>query len=106
MAEKRGKAAFFSDDDFNIEEQEVQEVQEVTAENAHDVQEAQEGSTRSTTSTITFGATQGKKGHKAPRINMAFSPENHEWIKTRSRQLGISATEFVNTIIERERLNG
>ena len=98
MADKRGKAAFFSDDDFNIEEQEEREVQEV-----HEVQG--EG-TRGTTSTITFGATQGKKGHKAPRINMAFSPDNHEWIKMRSRQLGVSATEFVNTIIERERLNG
>lgn len=53
---------------------------------------------------IVFGATQGKKGHKAPRINMAFSPDNHKWIKTRSKQLGISATELVNTIIARERL--
>lgn len=53
---------------------------------------------------VTFGATQGKKGHKAPRINMAFSPDNHKWIKTRSKQLGISATELVNTIIDRERL--
>ena len=53
---------------------------------------------------IIFGSTQGKKGHKAPRINMAFSPDNHEWIKRRSRQLGVSATKLVNTIIERERL--
>lgn len=98
MADKRGKAAFFSDDDFNIAEQEVQEVQ---GENTQQEQEVQE---INTTSTISFGATQGKKGHKAPRINMAFSPENHAWIKTRSRQLGISATDFVNTILERERL--
>lgn len=53
---------------------------------------------------IVFGATQGKKGHKAPRINMAFSPENHAWIKERSKQLGVSATELVNAIIENERL--
>lgn len=53
---------------------------------------------------IIFGSTQGKKGHKAPRINMAFSPDNHEWIKRRSRQLGVSATKLVNTIIDRERL--
>lgn len=95
MAERRGKAAFFTDDEFNLMEQNTQQVQE-----------AQEDNTTSTRSTITFGATQGKKGHKAPRINMAFSPENHEWIKTKSRQLGISATELVNTIIERQRLDG
>lgn len=53
---------------------------------------------------IIFGATQGRKGQKAPRINMAFSPANHEWIKKRSKQLGVSATVLVNTIIERERL--
>ena len=104
MADKRGKAAFFGDD-FNIEEQEV-----------HEVQEASTGSTTSTNNkykkdaqeecaaSVQFGATQGRKGHKAPRINMAFSPENHAWIKTRSKQLGITATELVNSIIERERL--
>ena len=97
---KRGKAAFFSDDDFKIEKQEVQEVQAKTAQQVQDAQE--EG----TTSTISFGATQGRKGHKAPRINMAFSPDNHAWIKTRSRQLGISATEFVNTILDNERMKG
>ena len=70
---------------------------------AQEVQEAQE---EGTTSTISFGATQGRKGHKAPRINMAFSPDNHAWIKTRSRQLGISATEFVNTILDNERRKG
>lgn len=47
--------------------------------------------------------TQGKKGHKLPRINMAFSLENHEFIKRRSRQIGISATDFVNQLIDRER---
>ena len=55
---------------------------------------------------VAFGGTQGRKGHKAPRINMAFNPDNHAWIKTRSRQLGISATEFVNTILDNERMKG
>lgn len=91
MADKRGKSAFFSDDAFEVE----QEVQEVHEEN-----------TTGTISTIEFGATQGRKGHKAPRINMAFSPDNHAWIKTRSRQLGMSATEFVNSILDQERLKG
>ena len=116
---KRGKQAMFDPSRFNaaaIEQlgtdaQEEQEVREV-----HEEQEVHEVQTKSGniahevledyTPSIEFGATQGKKGHKAPRINMAFSPENHEWIKKRSRQLGISATEFVNAILTRERTNG
>ena len=74
-------------------------------------QEVQEVSTISTSvegykPEIVFGATQGKKGHKASRINMAFSPENHEWLKKHSRELGISATELANEqyeLYEREK---
>lgn len=80
--------------------------------NPTETQQVQEVNTISTTSTpvveaaaprIEFGATQGKKGHKAPRINMAFSPDVHAWIKTASRQQGISATEFVNNILRKEK---
>lgn len=104
MAKNRGKEAFFQDDSFNVEEREVQEVQEhstrstgSTRGNVQEVQEVQE---------IEFGSTQGRKGQKAPRINMAFHPEVHTWIKTRSKQLGISATEFVNRILYNEMLKG
>ena len=113
MAGNRGKKAMFDPSRFNAaaieqlgtdvqEEQVVHEEQEVHTTNTKPVHEVLEDYTPS----IEFGATQGKKGHKAPRINMAFSPENHEWIKKRSRQLGISATEFVNAILTRERTNG
>ena len=44
--------------------------------------------------------TQGRKGCKLPRINMAFSPENHAHIKRTARQLGISATEYVNSLVD------
>lgn len=81
-----------------------------------DTQEESTTSTRGTISTtqseeahkpkIEFGATQGKKGHKAPRINMAFTPENHEWLKTHSKQLGISATELANEAIKLVRERG
>ena len=98
MAEKRGKAAFFTDEEFNVEEQEVLEVQKESTKGTGKENKKSEYAPK-----IEFGATQGKKGHKAPRINMAFSPENHEWIKRRSRQIGISATEFVNSILDRER---
>lgn len=102
MAKNRGKEAFFQDDSFDIKEQEVQEVYTIgTRSTRRKIQEVQE-----VYSGIEFGATQGRKGQKAPRINMAFHPEVHKWIKTRSKQLGISATELVNGILYREMSKG
>lgn len=43
--------------------------------------------------------TQGRKGCKATRINMAFTPENHEFIKVMARASGRSMTEFTNIVI-------
>ena len=45
-------------------------------------------------------STQGKKGQKLPRINMAFSPENLEYLQIVSRIEGKSITEYVNTLIK------
>lgn len=47
--------------------------------------------------------TQGKKGCKAVRINMAFTPDNHEFIKVMAKMTGHSMTEFTNIVIERYR---
>ena len=47
--------------------------------------------------------TQGRKGCKAIRINMAFTPDNHEFIKVMSRITGKTMTEFTNFVIERYR---
>lgn len=47
--------------------------------------------------------TQGKKGCKAVRINMAFTPDNHDFIKTMSKLTGQNMTEFTNFVIERYR---
>ena len=47
--------------------------------------------------------TQGRKGCKATRINMAFTPENHEFIKVMARLTGKTMTEFANLAIERYR---
>lgn len=44
--------------------------------------------------------TQGRKGCKATRINMAFAPENIEFIKIMSRATGQNMTEFTNFVIE------
>ena len=47
--------------------------------------------------------TQGRKGVKMPRINLAFTPENHAYIETMSRIRGESLTTFVNRIIDADR---
>lgn len=47
--------------------------------------------------------TQGRKGEKLPRINMAFSPANHEFINIMSRLSGLTLTQYVNRVIDRER---
>lgn len=47
--------------------------------------------------------TQGRKGCKAVRINMAFTTENHTFIKTMARISGQTMTEFTNFVIERYR---
>lgn len=47
--------------------------------------------------------TQGRKGCKAVRINMAFTPDNYDYIKVMSKIRGESMTEFVNYAIEKYR---
>lgn len=43
--------------------------------------------------------TQGRKGCKAIRINMAFTPDNHEFIRVMAKASGRTMTEFTNDII-------
>lgn len=43
--------------------------------------------------------TQGRKGVKAIRINMAFTPANHEFIKVLARATGRTMTELTNQVI-------
>lgn len=47
--------------------------------------------------------TQGRKGMKAARINMAFTPENYDFIRVMSGIRGESMTNFVNYVIEESR---
>ena len=44
--------------------------------------------------------TAGHKGVKLPRINLAFAPQNYEYVQTMSRVRGENMTEFVNMIIQ------
>lgn len=43
--------------------------------------------------------TAGRKGIKLPRINLAFTPELHEYITTMSRARGETLTDFVNKVL-------
>lgn len=47
--------------------------------------------------------TQGRKGCRAVRINMALTPQNHLWIKLLARATGRTQTEIVNAAIEAHR---
>ena len=47
--------------------------------------------------------TQGRKGCKAVRINMAFTPENYDFVKIAARATGQTMTKFANQIIEQYR---
>ena len=49
------------------------------------------------------GKTQGRKGCKAVRINMAFWTENHNFITYGARACGMTMTEFCNVVIEKYR---
>ena len=44
--------------------------------------------------------TQGRKGCKAYRINMAFSPANYEFIRVMARATGYTMTKFANKVVE------
>ena len=49
-------------------------------------------------------ATRGMKGVKLPRINMAFTPSNLDFIRVMAAIRGQTMTQYVNAIVERERL--
>ena len=47
-----------------------------------------------------YGTTQGRKGLKMNRMTLACSDENWEYIRIRSRQLGMNKIEFVNSCLD------
>lgn len=78
------------------EASEVQEAQEAPKKNkprkTYTAQEAQEFSNSL--------QTQGRKGVKLPRINLAFTPEVYDYVKTMSKAAGMTYTEFINHILQ------
>ena len=43
--------------------------------------------------------TTGRKGLHLPRINIAFSPDMYDYVRTMSKAAGMTYTEFINKII-------
>lgn len=44
--------------------------------------------------------TAGRKGCKLPRINLAFSPQVYDYVRTMARVQGVTITEFCNKIMQ------
>lgn len=85
------------------EESKIQEEQET--QNTHEVQMVQEVHGTGINTKKTIGSTQGRNGEKLKRINLAFSDENHDYVRLESRRRGKSITQFVNAIIEEYRMS-
>lgn len=47
-----------------------------------------------------FNKTQGRKGVKALRVNMAFTPEVHDYIRIMARVRGETITQFTNHVFK------
>lgn len=43
--------------------------------------------------------TAGRKGMKLPRVNLAFSPEIYDYVKTMSKAGGMTYSEFLDKIL-------
>lgn len=44
--------------------------------------------------------TAGRKGVRLPRINLAFTPETYDYVKTMSKITGMTYTQFINKILQ------
>lgn len=105
--EKRGKQAFFDIGRFSPGA--VQnETQEVIASNNNPIttsnKNLQEDSLDMFVSTC---GTQGKKGRKTPRMNLAIQEDVYEYIRRESRRHGLTYSEFICAVMrERQRFLG
>lgn len=79
-------------------------VQEATADAQETVKTRKERKTYTAAEEQEFlenRQTSGHKGVKLPRINMAFSPELYDYIRTVSMARGQTMTDFLNHIVEK-----
>lgn len=100
MAEKRGKAAFFSDDDFSVEETPV--VAELPKEPVRAATASESGTLSEYSSPV---GTQGRKGQKAPRMNLAIPEDVYEYIRRESRKEGMTYSEFICAVMRQRAAN-
>ena len=47
-----------------------------------------------------IGTTQGRKGFKLKRMTMALSDDNHSYVFAEAARIGISATAFINQVLD------
>lgn len=47
------------------------------------------------------GRTQGRKGAKAIRFSVAFTPDNAEYIRRSAKAMGMTQAIFINTVLDR-----
>lgn len=87
---------------FNLDEEEFQVGKEKKSKNLETKQEPKQEAGTESASSVPSGltGTRGRKGQKLPTMNMRFSPENYEYIRRESAVRGLSATGFVNWLIE------
>lgn len=87
---------------FNLDEEEFQVGKEKKSKNLGTKQEPKPAAGTESASSVPSGltGTRGRKGQKLPTMNMRFSPENYEYIRRESAVRGLSATGFVNWLIE------
>ena len=92
----KGKGAFWGDDDFNIElpvdETAVTPIAPVTPVTTDDL--------------AVYAApvgTQGRKGQKAPRMNLAIPEDVYEYIRRESRREGMTYSEFICAVMRQRR---
>lgn len=87
---------------FNLDEEEFQVGKEKKSKKQETKQEPKQEAGAEVVSAVPSGltGTRGRKGQKLPTMNMRFSPENYEYIRRESAVRGLSATGFVNWLIE------
>lgn len=72
-----------------------------SAHNAQHTQEVQEvGAPQAAPESV---GTQGRKGAKLPRINMAFPSDSLEYLRVMAALRGVSITKYVNDLVAQDK---
>ena len=77
----------------------VEEVEEIEEAPKRKNKERRTPGVREAKQRMTTGKTQGVKGLKSPRINLALTTPNYEYVKIMAGASGLTMTEFINGCI-------